>query len=409
VNIKKDILLGVLLCFSFQHLEAQTLTPVPACVKMDLNVLQLGADSSAFNRFFNKMQGLSDSKFSRLSIVHIGGSHVQAGIWSNSFSSQLQTTYHTSGGGYFGFPYKLAKTNGQHYLTTFSSAKWKKCRAAKVDYCLPLGMSGLSVSTNDSAGYFGAALNQRSSCRSITTIRVYHNFNPSFSFSLQTAGLGAITRRDQVAAGYSVFSFENATDSLVFNFTRCDTNQQDLILYGFSLENEVQSGVFLAALGLNGASANSFLHCSELSRQLPSLSADLYVLSLGVNDTQSAEFTKEGFYKNYDSLIGIIRASDPSAAILLTTTSDNFIRKKTLNKRTALARDVMFQLMNDRGVGVWDLYGLMGGPRSIIKWAQAGLASGDRVHFTGKGYVLLGQLMAEAFLSASGKTKLTPP
>ncbi|NBQ47686.1 MAG: hypothetical protein EBU33_04425 [Sphingobacteriia bacterium] len=206
-----------------------------------------------------------------------------------------------------------------------------------------------------------------------------------------------------------VFSFENATDSLVFNFTRCDTNQQDLILYGFSLENDVQSGVFLAALGLNGASANSFLHCSELSRQLPSLSADLYVLSLGVNDTQSAEFTKEGFYKNYDSLIGIIRASDPSAAILLTTTSDNFIRKKTLNKRTALARDVMFQLMNDRGVGVWDLYGLMGGPRSIIKWAQAGLASGDRVHFTRKGYVLLGQLMAEAFLSASGKTKLTPP
>ena len=53
----------------------------------------------------------------------------------------------------------------------------------------------------------------------------------------------------------------------------------------------------MAALGLNGASANSFLHCSELSRQLPSLSADLYVLSLGVNDTQSAEFTKEGFYK----------------------------------------------------------------------------------------------------------------
>ena len=114
MNIKKDILLGVPLCFSYQHLEAQTLTSVPACVKMDLNVLQLGADSSAFNRFFNKMQGLSDSKFSRLSIVHIGGSHVQAGIWSNSFSSHLQTTYHTSGGGYFGFPYKFAKTNGQH-------------------------------------------------------------------------------------------------------------------------------------------------------------------------------------------------------------------------------------------------------------------------------------------------------
>lgn len=387
------------------RLHSQSLTAIPSFVKEEKNVLHIGSDSSSFLRLFTKMEGLHQKKFTRLNIVHIGGSHIQAGIWSNAFSSQLQTTYQTSGGGYFGFPYKLAKTNGQHYLSTFSSARWKKCRAVRADYCLPLGMSGLSVSTNDSSGIFGAALNVRSACKTVNNIRVYHNFNPSFYFSLQARGLGKIQRHDNVERGYSLFTFENPCDSLVFDFTRIDTNQKDLILYGFSLEDDLNKGFFLAALGVNGASATSFLACSEFSRQLPSLQSDLFILSLGVNDTQSSEFTKERFYANYDSLITLIRKANPQAAIILTTTSDNYIRKKTLNKKTSVAREVMFQLMQDRGVGVWDLYEIMGGARSIIKWGQSGLASGDRVHFTGKGYVLLGQMMAQAVLNASANFK----
>jgi len=382
---------------------------MPTCVKVQKNQVHLGADSASFSQLFSKMSELKGSEKKRLSVVHIGGSHVQAGIWSQAFTTQLQTQLETGSVGYFGFPYKLAKTNGQHYLSTFTSASWKKCRAVRVEYCLPLGMSGLSITTNDSTGFFGAALTKHSACRKVNTIRVYHNFNASFTFSLQQRGLGSVNRVDNVSGGYSLFSFENPGDSLVFDFKRLDTNQKDLILYGFSLENDLTSGLYLAALGLNGASAPSFMHCSELSRQLPSLKADLFVLSLGVNDTQSGEFTKERFHSNYDSLISIIRSVYPDAAIILTTTSDNYIRKKTLNKKTAIAREVMFQLMTERQVGVWDLYEIMGGARSIIRWGQAGLASGDRVHFTGKGYLVLGQLMADALIDASRKIKHTTP
>jgi len=43
---------------------------------------------------------------------------------------------------------------------------------------------------------------------------------------------------------------------------------------------------------------------------------------------------------------------------------------------------------------------LMGGYKSMLKWQKAGLANKDRVHFTNKGYVLLGDLMFEALMKS---------
>lgn len=351
-------------------------------------------------RLFDKMAALNADAVTRVSITHLGGSHIQAGIWSNAFAAALQTQFKTIGGGYFGFPYKLAKTNGQYYLNTFSSATWKKCRAVSSEFCLPLGMSGLSVATNDSSGTFVAALNNKSACRFVNNIKVFHNFNPSFKFELNSAKAGNILRSDNLQEGYTLFSFENPLDSIPFVFQRLDTNQRDFILYGFSLENSLTSGIFLAGLGLNGAAATTILRSSELSRQLPALQTDLYILSYGVNDTQAADYTPERFYNSYDSLIKTIRAVNPDAAIILTTTTDNYRNKKTLNKKTDTARDVMFTLMKDKHVAIWDLYEIMGGAKSIVKWSQVGMASKDRVHFTSKGYNVLGNLLFEAVMSA---------
>lgn len=394
--MKRGLKIFFLLVYLTVQGWAQDSLKVPSFVRLEHNRLFFGSDSSAFVRLFGKMQNVNSSQLTRLTVVHIGGSHVQAGVWSGTFASDLQYNFKTAGGGYFGFPYKLAKTNGQYFLSSYSTGKWKKCRAVSVDFCLPLGLSGLSVANNDSSCTFGVALREKAACRYFNNIRVYHNFNPSFEFSIRTAAGNRCERRDNVQGGYSLFSFDMPLDSVLFDLSRKDTLQKDFILYGFSLENDLTSGVYLAALGLNGASSASFLRCSEFTRQLPSLSADLYVLSLGVNDTQAADFSKEVYMSNYDSLINMIRSVDPDAAILLTTTTDNYIRKKTLNKRTDLAREAMFELATRNKVAVWDMFTVMGGPKSIVKWGQAGLAQPDRVHFNTRGYIMLGHLMFQA-------------
>jgi len=389
------ILLGTLLDAQEQQ-EQQKQTIQYPFINQDVNRLFFSKDSSDFLRFFKKLDQVREGKNTRVNIVHIGGSHVQGGTWSNTFLNDFQTNWHTAGGGYFSFPYRIAKTNSQPYAISFTNGKWKRCRAIGKDFCLPLGMNALSITTNDSANYFGVALTSRAVCKYVNVVKLYHNFNSSFEFTAIAKENPKAERRDFKEQGYTQFKFNMPVDSVNFELLRKDTLQKDFIVYGFSLENDATPGFYLAGLGANGASSVSFLRCANLVSQLETLHADLVILSLGVNDTQSKGFEKDDYIEHYDSLITFVKKANPDAAIILTTTTDNYIRRKTANKRTISARDAMFELMEKHHVAVWDLFSLMGGYKSMPKWVKAGLAAKDKVHFSGKGYTLLGNLMYEA-------------
>lgn len=368
-------------------------------MKMEYNHLYFGKDSSTFLKLYGKMKGLSNQETKRIGVVHFGGSHVQAGVWSATFVNDLQKEFKTDGGGYFVFPYKLANTNSPSFASSFSNGKWKRYRAIGKDYCLPLGMCALSVATKDSANYFGVKLTAKAVCKQFNAIKVYHNFNQAFSFVPDSLKEVVFTRIENEEAGYTLFQMSAPVDSIKFKLLRKDSLAGEFILFGFSLDT-TSPGFYLAGLGANGAASNSFVKCFDLASQFKSLDADLVILSMGVNDTQSKDFGKEEFIENYDSLIMVIKSVSPNAAIVLTTTTDNFIKRKRSNNKSITAREAMFELMERHNVAVWDLFSLMGGYKSMLKWQKAGLAGKDRVHFTPKGYVLLGDLMFEALMKS---------
>jgi len=399
LKLKIALFAIVTLCFA-SSLWAQTVAAKYAFIEESSNFLHFSNDSSSFSKLFNKIDSIKKENRANVNIVHIGGSHVQGGLWSNTFISRLQNAHLTVGGGFFAFPYKMAKTNGQPYISSYTNGSWKRCRAVTKEFCLPLGMNGISISTNDSINYFGFSLTDKAICRKGNIIKVYHNFNASFEFHPNIKDSCNFNREEFRDLGYSLFRFNNAIDSLSFNLIRKDTLTKDFVLFGFSIENTDSAGFYFAGLGLNGAASNTFLRCSNIEPQLQSLHADLYILSLGVNDVQAVDFDKNIFIANYDSLIQILKKASPDAAILLTTTTDNYIRKKIPNKRTGIAREAMFELMHKHNAAVWDTYTLMGGYRSMTQWNLAGLASKDKVHFTNRGYVLVGDLMFDAFQKA---------
>lgn len=408
--LKKIQLITILSsCFNWNNandLRAQDSLSSYPFIRKEFNHLLYPGDSSSFLNLFKKLEQFSHEKIGKVSIVHIGGSHVQGGVWSSTFVSDFQTAFNTTGGGYFGFPYKIAKTNGQPYFTSFTNGTWKRCRAVGKEFCLPLGMSAMSTITNDSSNYFGVTTTKKSSCKFFNAVKVYHNFNSNFDFVLRENDSTILHGEEHREFGYTLFKLDTLRDSVTFLLTRVDTIQRDFALYGFGLENEETPGFYLAALGANGASSSSFLRCEHLLPQLESLNADLFILSLGVNDTQSKLFEKDDYIENYDTLITFIKKSNPNAAIILTTTTDNYIKRRTSNKRTITAREAMLELKEKHSVAVWDLFSLMGGYRSMPKWVKAGLASPDKVHFTNKGYVLLGNLMYEAFSKSYLNNKL---
>ena len=70
--------------------------------------------------------------------------------------------------------------------------------------------------------------------------------------------------------------------------------------------------------------------------------------------------------------------------------------RRTSNKRPIKAQEAIFELMNKHNAAVYDLYSVMGGYKSIYKWYKAGLAAKDKVHFNGRGYTTLANLMFDA-------------
>ena len=57
--------------------------PYYDCIKYDANVLHICGDSAKFSSFFSKLDSLALWGNNRINVVHIGGSHIQAGVFSN--------------------------------------------------------------------------------------------------------------------------------------------------------------------------------------------------------------------------------------------------------------------------------------------------------------------------------------
>lgn len=374
---------------------SQNAVPSYSFINLNENHLHHSKDSSLTLNFYKKMDELRSGKRNKVVIAHYGGSHIQAGNWGDKLIYNFQSIQNFEGGGIWAFPYKIAKTNSPHYYKSYTNGKWKRYRCATFkEMCMNLGMAGIAAVTNDSANTFGIKLNKNKHHEKFNSIKVYHNFNESFDFVL-APHISVCSRTDSIDKGFTQFVFDDFIDSVNFVLWRKDTLKKDFFLYGFSLENS-KPGFYYASFGVNGAASNSYLRCNLFADQLSTVKPDLVIFSLGVNDTQGKDFTKEEYIENYDSLITEVRKASPNCAILLTTTSDNYIKRRTANKRPIKAQDAMFELMEKHKTSIWDLYAVMGGYKSIYKWYKVGLASKDRVHFSPKGYAVLGQLMFDA-------------
>ncbi len=394
VNLKTILFLLLLgACF----VRAQEIRP--PFIQYKKNVLLHGKDSSLTIGFFRKMDEMKNGKRQRITILHYGGSHIQAGFWTEIMNNRFQQLNNYEGGGAFVFPFKLAKTNGPPFYRSFSNAKWKRCRCVNHEYCSDFGMAGISVITADSCGYFGIRLTANEHLKNFQQIKVYHNFNPAYQLNIADSTQNLVQRIDSASAGYSLFVLRTPIDSVQFLFYRKNPDSTKLVLYGFSIENNAP-GFYYGSMGVNGAASDSYLKCQLLKKQLQTIKPDLVIFSLGVNDTQSKSFDPENYKANYDSLVAIIRSVSPDCALIFCTISDNFIRKKNPNKKSVLAQQAVFQLMEKHRAAAWDLYTIMGGFKSIQKWYKAKLAAKDRVHFNAKGYTLVGDLMFDALFQS---------
>jgi lysophospholipase L1-like esterase len=382
----KKLLVTFSTIFLFVHAQE-----IPEWINISQNKIIFDKDSSDFYRFIEKLKQVKTGKRKNIYIVHFGGSHVQGGFWSESIMNTLQDELKTKGGGYFVFPFKQVKTNSPYYFKTYSNGKWKVNKCTKISDSLKyIGMCGISAITDTSC--YISIKNEWKKLDGFTRIKFFYRKNNAYEVfpSFQTS-------RIIEHENYTEYILSQKLDSISFFIQKKDKNYSEFILDGFSCEND-SGGVYYAGFGVNGATSESFLKCALLLHQLKNIQIDLFILSFGVNDVKNKAFSKQKYIQNYDSLISKLKKSQPNRSILLTTISDNYIKRKIANPRTQAGNDAIYEIMKKYQLSIWDLNAVMGGKKSMLKWYKAGLSAKDKIHFNKKGYFILGNLMVNAII-----------
>ena len=385
---------------SYEHL-------LPECARPDTNVLQLFGERAEFERFVGKMDSVVLFGQGRVNILHIGGSHVQADFYTHVVRQNMDSL--NSGlrppRGYV-FPYSAAKTNNPlNYRSTYGGT-WHSARNARKQFDIDMGVGGILIYTADTAAWVNIDLN-RDSLERYTANRIHllgRSFHGALSPRLITPD-SLVYLPVEEPTGYCFdldapveqFRIELVRDSMLRHTT--DT----FVVRGFVPDND-EPGIVYNSIGVNGASVPSYLECKDFEAELKLLQPDRVIFAIGINDASTADFTDSLFCANYDTLIRRIRSVSPECALIFITNNDSYKRKYRrtyyVNNSGVVAQHSFYKLAEKWGGGLYDLFKIMGGLKSMAEWQKEGLAQRDKVHFTRAGYEIIGQMFFDALLES---------
>ena len=370
------------------------------------STLHYDTNSVPMNHFFQKWHQMELNRQGNLNIVHIGGSHVQAGSLTNTIRCNLLASYPDLVGprGIL-FPYSAAaRCNNPADYRVRCPQKMILTRNVHKEHSYPLGACGIAVTASDTPSEILIQMNEPRV--SYTTNRV---------ILLGHSEQGVVPRLRVEGREYYPSYIDNRTDRYLFNMNEaidsftivlpCREGQQ-FTVSGIYLDNG-HPGFSYHSIGVNGASVPDYLRCKHFVRDIRLLHPDVVIFGIGINDAVSSNFDTAAFRQNYLCLIDSIRSVNPDCAFIFITNNDSYIkvgrRRYNVNPNGKLARDVFYRLAKDTDGAVWDQFQVMGGLKSMDQWRQAGLAQTDRVHFTTAGYQLVGNLFSNALFDAYNK------
>ncbi len=379
-----------------------------------MNTIQIpSGKSERIECLYTKMNAVFTGKGGQLSVLHIGGSHIQADLLTHQVRSHFDSLFegtHTSRG--MIFPFEAARTNNPWNYTVSHKGTWERSRNVNEERRAALGVTGIAVTTVDSVAEITVNVN---------TEKEQHRWKFSRLTVLGSAESPLVEPvllvRDSLfraeydsARSVYVYTLPFEAETFTLKIEQRDTVMHAFTVNGFLVENN-NPGVVYHAIGVNGASVSSYLSCENFERDLALIHPDLIVFAIGINDAFSDAFSDSAFIAQYDSLIVKIERVVPECAYFFVTNNDSFRSIKTakssyyqVNQNGLSVQRDFYELAAKHHGGVWDMFAIMGGLNSMKQWEAMGLAKKDKIHFTYKGYRFLGDLFFKALIESYNKT-----
>ncbi len=175
-------------------------------------------------------------------------------------------------------------------------------------------------------------------------------------------------------------------------------------IYGFLMDGK--NGVALDNAPLRGSSGTIFTRMSKsvMKQSFDLLDTRMIILQFGGNSAVSIRNEKQisAYLRKLENQIDYFHEVAPEAQVLFIGPSD---MGRSVEGRVATIP--MLPALNDslkvmalsKGAAYWDLFNMMGGENSMVRWVKhsPALASSDYIHFTTKGAEHVGMAFARAF------------
>jgi len=330
--------------------------------------------------FFEKLVQLEKSKKGKINIVHIGDSHIQPEFFTNEIRKPLQQQFGDGGRG-FVFPYSFNKQVAGRPYQYYTNADWQICRNHQSFRCEPgteFGLSGYGFSTKTEPFVFSVEASENK--YKFNTIKVVSPTASSYRLAMDTSALSPLEYQLQEPF-VSVYHQKKPISEIYF----LPNKKQELYsLNGLIVEKD-SPGLIYHNIGVLGVMASDFNATPLFFEQLPVLSPDLVIISLGTNESFNG-VTAETFIEQIELFVKNVRTFCKDVPVLVTSPPISLLNGGEFN---TYILEYTNALLHKENIASWDLYSFTITAKKI---------AGDNIHYTKGGYNDQGVAFAGDFL-----------
>lgn len=327
----------------------------------------------------------------KVSILHLGDSHLQAGFLPEAIRTTLARKLPLQGPGLI-IPYELAHTNAPRSYKIESSVKWNSEKLYIKRPPLQVGVSGMILFKADNSPY---TFTISSNAHPFDQLIVYRT--PSTPSLVPSIGSATLLEGKKRIGNFVADTLLFPTEQRRIFLRNEQIPTQGATYGGFVLLKQKQS-VEYHAIGINGAIYSTFTH-EGFAQQTQWLHPTHIVLSFGTNEAQAREVSRSGFEVQVMQLIRLLRKQHPKAVFMLTTPPPSFRRNRTYNDQVEVVSEVLRQIAARENLELFDMYEALGCEEGGYNRRQEGdYYAYDGVHFSPYGYTHQGQLIGNALL-----------
>lgn len=408
---KSSLFLSAALCIASQALLAQDLTDAQQDLRINPDIeysqvksiisypsyVRIGNNHIIMNGddWTSLAQSLRGADSTRINIVHIGDSHLQADMGTAVTRNRLSQQFGTAGRALV-IPFKLAGTNEPNDYTISTSAVMNKSRLLKTPWSTPMGFTGISLQPSMELFDFNLSCNEP-----FDSIEVLYT---GMDLQLyQCDSIGTYKEPGRLKIG---LESPATSASLTLKGTK------DIAIHGFNLLKG-NTGIAYNVIGNNGATYSTYNALDNFASDISRFNPALIIISLGTNEAFGKTSNEELSSQIY-KMVKNLRSECPGAKLLITTPSEcqrkivtrgrkGRRRRYTsylVNANINRLRNVILNFGKEHGIPVYDFYDVAGGDGSSFKWLKDQYLNKDRIHLTHAGYKLQGNLFTDALEEA---------